>query len=429
MEDKNFFYEAPKKELKIATTDFINNETGINSVTIDIPIPEPVKLGPSTENYGSTRKSEHHEQKNHKTSDSTAVIVDNIDNSKNINSREHYDIKENNSNTHPSSDMSIIKEPDSNIDNNLPETVTLLRTPDGGKCYLVGTAHFSVESQNDVAKIIQAVQPHTVLVELCLSRIHVLQLDEETILQEAKNLTLSKMMDVIKTNGIYKGMFFVLFLSMSAHLTKVLGLAPGGEFRTAFKEAKKIPNCIVHLGDRPIQITIARALRSLTWWQSIKLTWNLLREKDTITLKDVEKYKSRDTIEGMMAELAGEYPALKEVFVKERDLFLTHSLQQVCRTRIGPNGEAIPTRAVGVVGIGHTFGIIENWGKVERKQIVPIMSIPPPSLSSKVLKFTGKATLIGAVIYIGYRFIPMSTNLLATLKSSVEGLIEVSIRK
>lgn len=127
------------------------------------------------------------------------------------------------------------------------------------------------------------------------------------------------------------------------------------------------------MGDRPIQITIARALRSLTWWQSIKLTWNLLREKEAITLKDVEKYKSRDTIEGMMAELAGEYPALKEVFVKERDIFLTHSLQLACKPRMGPNGELIPTRVVGVVGIGHTFGIAEHWGKVKRKQIPPLM--------------------------------------------------------
>ena len=31
--------------------------------------------------------------------------------------------------------------------------MTLLTTPEGGKLYLVGTAHFSVESQNDVATV------------------------------------------------------------------------------------------------------------------------------------------------------------------------------------------------------------------------------------------------------------------------------------
>lgn len=39
------------------------------------------------------------------------------------------------------------------FDKNLPHTVTLLRTPSGARVYLVGTGHFSVESQNDVSKV------------------------------------------------------------------------------------------------------------------------------------------------------------------------------------------------------------------------------------------------------------------------------------
>ena len=35
----------------------------------------------------------------------------------------------------------------------LPNTVTKLETTDGSKVYLVGTAHFSKESQDDVAKV------------------------------------------------------------------------------------------------------------------------------------------------------------------------------------------------------------------------------------------------------------------------------------
>lgn len=35
----------------------------------------------------------------------------------------------------------------------LPETVTKLTTADGCVVYLVGTAHFSKESQDDVAKV------------------------------------------------------------------------------------------------------------------------------------------------------------------------------------------------------------------------------------------------------------------------------------
>jgi hypothetical protein len=42
---------------------------------------------------------------------------------------------------------------DPSIDMQLPQTVSLLTTPDGGKVYVVGTAHFSMESQEDVAKV------------------------------------------------------------------------------------------------------------------------------------------------------------------------------------------------------------------------------------------------------------------------------------
>lgn len=50
-------------------------------------------------------------------------------------------------------DYKQVQEYDPTIDDNLPETVTLLHTNDGGKVYLVGTAHFSIESRNDVSKV------------------------------------------------------------------------------------------------------------------------------------------------------------------------------------------------------------------------------------------------------------------------------------
>lgn len=43
--------------------------------------------------------------------------------------------------------------------------------------------------------------------------------------------------------------------------------------------------------------------------------------------EDVENCKNRDMLEELIAEMVGEYPSLGEVFVRERDIFLTHSLQ------------------------------------------------------------------------------------------------------
>ena len=39
-------------------------------------------------------------------------------------------------------------------------------------------------------------------------------------------------------SGVIAGVMQVLLLSVSAHITKQLGMAPGGEFREAYKEVR-----------------------------------------------------------------------------------------------------------------------------------------------------------------------------------------------
>ena len=52
--------------------------------------------------------------------------------------------------------------------------------------------------------MIQNVQPDIVMVELCKARTNMLHLDEETILEEAKNLNLEKSMAIIKQQVDYQ---------------------------------------------------------------------------------------------------------------------------------------------------------------------------------------------------------------------------------
>lgn len=305
-----------------------------------------------------------------------------------------------------------------NFDNNLPETVTLLtHNATGAKVYLVGTAHFSKESQADVEKVIREVEPHIVVVELCPSRTSILRLDEKTILEEAKKIDTSNIIQLIKANGAINGIMYILLLNMSAHITKETGMAPGGEFRVANREAAKLQNCIVHLGDRPIEITLRRALSKLTWFQTIKLAWHLITSKDPISVEDIEKCKNRDMLEQILEELAGEYPAFREVLLDERDIYLTNTLQTVAK--LTPKS-ADPLRIVGVVGIGHTPGIIRLW-PVDQESFIPnIMAVPPPSLSSKIVKLSFRIGLLGLGGYIIYKVIPFPVG----FKENVQAFIQ-----
>ncbi|XP_070558270.1 traB domain-containing protein-like [Ptychodera flava] len=290
-------------------------------------------------------------------------------------------------------------------DPDLPETVTELNTLNGSKVYIVGTAHFSESSQQDVATTIESVQPDVVLIELCESRLNVLQYDEKTLEEEAKDINLQKLRMSIKQSGLITGVMQILLLSMSAHLTKELGMAPGGEFRRAFHEAQKVPGCQVQLGDRPIQITLRRAMAQLSVWQKCKLAWHLLTSKESISKEDVEKCKQKDLLEEMLSEMTGEFPGLSRVFVDERDVFLAHSLQRAAKPLPFESGY-LPSVVVGVVGMGHVPGIVENWNKA--KDIKQLLSVPDPTLSGKIFKWTFRATLVGLLAWGGYRIIHWS---------------------
>lgn len=285
----------------------------------------------------------------------------------------------------------------------LPETCTLLTTNKGAKVFLIGTAHFSRESQTDVSQVMRAVQPDIVVLELCKSRTNILHMDEETILSESQNLTTQKALQTIREYGTVQGVMYLLMLSMSASLTKTLGMAPGGEFRMAFRESQKIPGCIVHLGDRPIHITLKRALASLTTWQRIKLALNILTSRDEITKEDVERCKQKDLLESMLEEMAGTYPSMSRVFVDERDTFLAYSLRQAADAPF-QSGCSEPPVVVGVVGIGHMSGIQQKFNTVKAQEVAQVIQIPPASQTSKYFKMTFKASFWALAAFGLYKF-------------------------
>jgi len=225
---------------------------------------------------------------------------------------------------------------------------------------------------------------------------------------------------------------YLLLLSMSAHLTKELGMAPGGEFRRAFREAHSVPGCLVHLGDRPINVTLKRALGSLSFWQKLKLGINILTSKDSITKEDVEKCKQKDLLESMLEEMAGEFPALSRVFVQERDLYLAHSLKLAANRPFGHHSS--PSRAssehsmhespvvVGVVGIGHVPGIIQNWETVQPEDVAKVLVIPPMSTTDRLTRMAIRTSFACITLYTGYK-------LLKGPLSKAISLINVSITR
>ena len=293
----------------------------------------------------------------------------------------------------------------------LPNTVTTLTCPNGSTVYVVGTAHFSPESVEDVRTTVRQKRPDAVVLELCQNRRLILHFSQEDILREAKTMTFSKMRTLIQREGLVAGAVQSVFLKMSAKLTEQLGVAPGGEFRAGFEEAQKL-NCRVMLGDRLVGITFKRALAALSIWQRIRFGYLLatsLTSDFNITSEEVERLKHQDMVQLLTGEFAAGFPPLMEVFIDERDKILAYSLKLAANCAQHPYGP--PVTVVGVMGIGHIPGIKTNWTK--EMEVQHLMSVPEPSRTSRVvwagIKLTLGVSFIGlvsaTVYYVGKKIL------------------------
>ncbi|TKC38067.1 hypothetical protein EI555_010946 [Monodon monoceros] len=250
---------------------------------------------------------------------------------------------------------------------------------------MVGMAHFSDDSKKDMVKAIWEVQSHVLKTNKC------------TLLREAKNISLEKLQQAIRQNGVMSGLVQMLLLKVSAHITEKLGMAPAGEFREVFKEVSKVPFCKFHLGDQPIPVTFKRAIATLSFLQKIKLAWGLCFLSDPISKDDVERCK-QDLLEWMMAEMTGDFPDLHCTIVSERDVYPTYMLRQAAwclellRASEAECRKCVPSMVVGIVGMGHVPGI-KNW--ITDRNIQEIMMVPLLSVSGRVSWLTMKAAFLG----------------------------------
>jgi len=116
-----------------------------------------------------------------------------------------------------------------------------------GNVMLVGVAHVSPESVEEVKRAIEDFEPDIVAVELCRSRYKVLTEKERW---EETSIT-----QLIKGGKVYLLLAQTFLSSIQRRLGKEFGSEPGAELLTAINEAKK-RNLGIALVDRDINITL-----------------------------------------------------------------------------------------------------------------------------------------------------------------------------
>jgi pheromone shutdown-related protein TraB len=256
---------------------------------------------------------------------------------------------------------------------------------------LVGTAHVSKESVNDVAAYIDSEQPDRICLEL----------DDGRFKNKEDESSWSNM-DIKKVLKEKKGFLLLTNMALATFQKRMgnqSGSAPGEEILSAARLAKEkeIP---FTLCDREIQITFKRAWRKSNLWNKAKLIATIISavfSKEEISEAELEELKKSDVMQGMLDEMAKELPAVKTVLIDERDQYLATSIY-----------EAEGNKLLAVIGAGHQNGIMAYLQKLEDKTVSPDLSkiseVPPPSKTGKILSWAFPALIVGILLYGFFTF-------------------------
>jgi pheromone shutdown-related protein TraB len=214
---------------------------------------------------------------------------------------------------------------------------------DNKEVILVGTAHVSKDSIEEVRQSILNTKPDVVAVELCQRRYDVLK--------NPKNWQETDIVGVIKEK---KAAFLFANLVLAAFQKRIgekLGVRPGQEMHEAIlvAEAEDIPVALI---DRPVQITLQRTWRKLSLKERLRLIGSSITamfETDDLDEETIEKLKEKDVLTAAVDEIAKKAPTVKEVLLDERDAYMARKIADL-------EGD----RVLAVVGAGHVMGLVEQ---------------------------------------------------------------------
>ena len=254
----------------------------------------------------------------------------------------------------------------------------------GRKITLIGTAHVSKESIEEVTQTIKTLSPDCVAIEL-----------DEKRADSIQNAERYSQLDIIKVLKRHEGFLLLANLILSSFQRRMglnVGVKPGDEMLAAINTANQM-NISSVMVDRPIQITLKRAWAKNSFWGKCKLFALLISSafsKEEVDPAEIENLKNSSEMDSMMEELAKEMPVIKKVLIDERDEYLASKIWDA-------KGENI----VAVLGAGHLPGVEKHLHKLatgkKTSDVDEISAIPPKSVLSKIAAWIIPALIIGLI--------------------------------
>lgn len=250
---------------------------------------------------------------------------------------------------------------------------------DGKEYILIGTAHVSKHSAEQVKEVIEAERPDSVCVEL-----------DEQRYQTITEGTKWKEMDIIQVIKQKRASLLLMNLAISSfqnRMAKELGIKAGQEMIQGIESAKEVGANLV-LADRNIQITFSRIWGNLGLRGKSMLLTQIITSifsHDSISEEELEKMKEQDTINAMLNEFTETFPRLKKPLIDERDQYLAQKIKDA-------PGEKI----VAVLGAAHVPGIKEEIKK--EQDLKKLNAIPPKSKWPKIIGWALPIMIVALIL-------------------------------
>ena len=218
-----------------------------------------------------------------------------------------------------------------------------------GEIKLVGTAHVSQASIDEVRQAIEEYQPDVVAIELDKGRF-------AAIRNQGEKPTVN---EILKGGNFSELLVQWALAYVQRKIGMDVGVEPGAEMLAAIEEAEK-HNIPIALADRDIRLTLSRFWKGMSIIEKFKLLFAVVGaiagggDEEEIDIEELTK--NQDLIEASIEEFRKFSPKGAAALIGERDAYLTHSL-----LRLASRNEKV----LGVVGAGHVKGINEYMSKPE----------------------------------------------------------------
>lgn len=250
----------------------------------------------------------------------------------------------------------------------------------GKELILIGTAHVSRQSAEQVKEVIESERPDSVCIEL-----------DDQRYQSIMDRNKWKETDIFKVIKEKKATLLLMNLAISSfqnRLAKQFDIQPGQEMIQGIESAKETGADLV-LADRNIQITFSRIWHNLGLTGKAQLLTSVfysIFSKETITEEDMEKMKAKDTLNAALTDLTESFPKLKVPLIDERDQYLAQKIK-----------EAPGDKVVAVLGAAHIPGITKEIHKDH--DVEALSQTPPKSIVPKIIGWAIPLLILSIIAY------------------------------